>query len=168
MSIVEATLAAARNPVKKEVSEGWDVKKRDLTRKFLGGNIDLDDYRSQQLPLSVPDWAISLPYPGPLYGLLRRIGVNQKETRKITYEERAHYDIARKAGIFNGVHIEFVESDCGKLEESALCGEMNVFISYYIPQDEDPQKVRAIIRDILLAPSEPSEDDLAKLPEGKR
>lgn len=168
MSIVETTVAAARNPVKKEVSEGWDVKKRDLTHKFLSGNINLDDYRSQQLLLSVPDWAVSLPYPGPLYGLLRRIGVDQNETQRITYEERDHYDVARKAGIYNKVHIEFIEKDCEDPTDDLSCGEMSVFISYFIPRDKNPEEVKEIIRNILLAPPEPSEYDLAKLPEGMR
>lgn len=165
MSIVEDARRAARNPVERAKSLDWNRSKSDLTRRFLAKEIDLEDYRTQQERLSIPEWVVTLPFPGPLYGLLRKIGLDKEGSKQITYEERKHYDTAQKAGVYDKVHIEFVGDECSGPNEDTTCGEMNVFISFNIPEDLPPNKVREIIRDILLAPPHPSDDDLAKLPE---
>lgn len=48
--------------------------------------------------------ALTLPYPGPLYGFLRKIGVPQADARRIDDEETAHFQ--RLAQLGGKPHIE--------------------------------------------------------------
>lgn len=163
MSYIERTLNAAQNPVDEEVALEWRKNKEELTRKFFRGEIDGKTYLERQKNYNIPPWVVTIPYPGPLYGLLRRVGVDKKTSSDIAYHERDHYAVSQANHVFGAVHLEFIRKKGDKSSINSNEFAMRVFISFELPDDIDEEKLKSIIKEVLLAPEHPGPEDLAKI-----
>jgi hypothetical protein len=166
-SYVERTRKAAKNPISNEAYSQFISAQRSLTRSFLGGEIDLEKYKEESEKLGEAPSSIELPYPGPLYGLLRSaVKADQETAKKLTYHTRDHYDVARREGVYKNISICFVsEKDQDQEHEGLRIGKIEVSTNFYIPKDVASDEARRIVREVITAPSSLSEDDLARLPE---
>ena len=107
--------------------------------------------------------AIFLPSPGPLYGLLRKLGIDIETCKRVAYEERDHYAAARSLGLKTRISIEFTRKTASELLEGEISQTfVHVYLHYTLPPDANPDQARRMIETISLAPRHPSPDDLAK------
>lgn len=158
MSLVERTRERFKNPLPhKQVTES-QAQFNDLRREFFDGEIDLIEFRRKLSELEETN-GIILYQPGPLYGLLRRLGINKETSRRVADEERAHFQAAKREGLNPRIVINFSKG------EEAQKTYLNAFVYYQIPEEIGSEKMREILIEIALAPEKPSKDDLAKLPE---
>lgn len=167
MSIVERLKEAAQNPVDYDIAKDWREGVYKNTRSFLGSKIDLDDYLSHASALDTPEWVITLPWPGPLYGLLREsIDFDPDTAKKITYHERDHFDVARNNGVYIEIQMAFSYAEEQPfLDQDFKVGSFDIFVIFEIPDDMEEDKAKKLIYDILTAPEKLSPDDLERLPE---
>lgn len=163
MSLVELARQRARNPLSHEEVRKEQEQINQLVRQFCAGEINLRKLREGLFALQGlrETSSVVLNYGGPLYGLLRRLGLDKETARLLADEERAHLQAAERAGLTPRIIFEF--SQCPD-EEGILKQFLNIFVSYQIPEEIGEEQLRQAIREISLAPQEPSEDDLAKLP----
>jgi hypothetical protein len=162
MSLVELAKEKARNPKPREgIINIQDFQNLHIL-EFTKGDIGLVTLRQRLRELGKDRDIIELLSPGPLYGLLRKIGLGKQKANEITEEERAHFLVAKQYGLNSRIIIEFSEANGNK--NSVLPSFMDVYFVYDIPEDIDDDRMRTIIEEISLAPEFPSADDLAKLP----
>ena len=163
VGLVEQALEKAANITYNPEVIGRQSLQNELVRDFMLGNIDFTSLKQGLLHLGQDVDAIVLPSPGPLYGLLRELGVNIDKAKERTAEEKAHYLATKEAGLNSRILIVFSgESD--NSSSGIKKGSMDVFLAYQIPDEMREEEVRSAIQKISLAPESPSADDLAKLP----
>ncbi len=100
---------------------------------------------------------LTLQFPGPLYGLLRKANLSPTEARSITDEERAHYLAAKENKLENPYFVIYISEEGGRKF-------INTFVSYGLDFSRPDEEIRQAIYDISTAPDNPSVNDLAKLP----
>lgn len=163
MGLVEQALERAADITYRPEVIGRQSLQNELVRDFMLGNIDVTSLKQGLLHLGQDENAIVLPSPGPLYGLLRELGVDIDKAKKRTAEEKAHYLAAKEVGLNSRVLIVFSEESVNSTS-GIKKGNMDVFLAYQIPDEMEEEEVRSAIQKISLAPESPSADDLAKLP----
>lgn len=135
-------------------------RKRDdanaLVKGFMTQRTDFATTLHHLRNTDLPTTYLTLPSPGPLYGFLRKLGVSSQEASRITTEERFHYQIANQAGLPSRILVKFTRNESGDIQ-------INVYLSYSLPQSLTEAQARQLIHAISLAPPDPSPDDLAKL-----
>ena len=161
MGYVERAHDIIENPASKENLLKEREEKNELYRQFFSEEISLVELRTQLsfVEERTSESKIGLPWIGPLYGLLRKIGIPQEEVKEVVVEEKEHYISAQIEGIqINGVDlIFFQDSETGK-------NYVKPFLSFNIPEGLSDKKTREVLKRFFLAPENPSEDDLAKIP----
>jgi len=155
MSIIERAQKAI-NECGKGENFDWHKKQNELARKFYNGEIDLDSLR-RGLSQRKRGNEIILPWPGPLYGFLRKIGIDKEKAKRIVEEERGHYQVAREKGLETKIVVEILSG--GSFGNVRGC-QIRVSLAYLIPEGIDEDRLREAIRDISLAVERPSPDDL--------
>lgn len=132
-----------------------------LVRQFCGGEIGLVEFREKLFELQEKGEKIVLDYPGPLYGFLRKFGFDKETARRVTDEEKTHFQVAQKEGLNPRIVLEFSKE---KEEEGIWAHYLDIFVAFQIPNEIEEGKMRKILVEIAIAPEKPSEDDLASLP----
>lgn len=163
MGLVEQALERAADITYRPEVIGRQSLQNELVREFLLGDVDFTSLKQGLLHLGQDENAIVLPSPGPLYGLLRELGVDIDKAKERTAEEKAHYLATKEAGLNSRVLIVFSEESVNSTS-GIKKGSMDVFLAYQIPDEMEEKEVRSAIQKISLAPEFPSADDLAKLP----
>lgn len=161
MSLIERARERAKNPKPHRQIVERQEGSNDLTRQFCSAEINLNTFREKLFKLQKIDDEIVLNNPGPLYGLLRELGLDKESAQEIAEEERAHFRVAQREGLNPRIVLEFSEEID---EEGTLKQYLNALVVYQIPKEIEGKKMRKILKEIALAPEEPSEDDLASLP----
>lgn len=168
MSLVERTLDLARNPkISFKEAEIQQASHNKQVRQFFMGDISLSELNEATKDILNEENSIVLDFPGPLYGLLRRIGFDKNEAKKISFDEKAHYYVAKEEGIkVSKFAIQFSSNDnYNKLSNDTLkTFQYRIYFWFKLPKNMDNDKAREAFRKILLAHEEPSPDDLAKIP----
>lgn len=159
LGIVESLRQALAEPQELVYVEELQNRQNALVRSFMVGELDVDTFRRQLLEINEESLGqtttFSLDYPGPLYGILRRLGADQNTAQSIAEEERAHYSEAIRQGLQARIKIVVAKGNASRL---------SCYVSYQVPEDIETDDLREKIKAVTLAPAEPSEDDLAKLP----
>ncbi|MBI3397157.1 hypothetical protein HY045_01630 [Candidatus Woesebacteria bacterium] len=162
MSYVERAKQILFDPLEYEEVHALQIYTNQLVGGFLDGTITVNQLR-KGLSVRESDKLIKLPYPGPLYGLLRKLGFDQDLCRHIAYEERDHYSAAIAFGLETKIIIQVSKPrEVDNTYPRQLF--LNVYLSFKIPDNIDPNILKEIIRQVVLAPKHPSQDDLAKIP----
>lgn len=163
MPLVEQALGLLKNPPFIDTSDS----STSLEQAFLAGKLSLEEFLSARHSLSETNGIITLPSPGPLYGLLRRLGLDITTCKIITYEERDHLAVAREQGVTN-TQIKIVisrgEEPVSQDPTFPRAVSIQVSLNYSLPKGISDARAREIMTKILLAPSSPSKSDLAKIP----
>lgn len=162
MTLIEQAKYLAKHPLRHEEVLAKQNEINGLVRAFMNREIDIVAFREQLIQLHEnDDMFVVLTHPGPVLGFLLKLGLDPESATNLAEEERAHYRVAQEQGlspkiIFSFSQREIVEEPTGMF--------LNAFVSYEIPDRLDPDTLRYAIRTISLAPENPSQDDLAKLP----
>jgi len=171
MSLVERARATALSP-----KDHTEIVKRqqlanELVRQFYAGKIDLATL-AKSLPKREEEKEIIIEFAGPVYGFLRRIGLDRENAKNLAQEERAHFFKAREYGL-NPYFVFEISQDIDQNGQKRHY--FNSFVFFEIPQNVDPQKAKQIMSEIFSAPGffsvdnlgGYSEDDKKSLPSDK-
>lgn len=157
MGIVERALANKENPVPTMAVTEQQECINILLRAFMNDEISRENLNRGIIEFQEV-YGVRLAFAGPLYGLLRKIGMGQEDARDAAYEERSHFIKARQRNMSPSCNIVFSQDeDTGEMK-------LHIFTRYVLPESQPDEDLKGSIRDISLAPEYPSKDDLAKLP----
>ena len=161
MGYVERAHDIIENPASKENLQEEREEINELYRQFLSEKISRVELSTQLSSVEerTSESKIELPWIGPLYGLLRKIGIPQEEVKEVVVEEKEHYISAQTEGIqINGVCLIFTQDH--------VTGTKYVqpFLLFNIPEGLSDLETREVLERFFLAPENPSPDDLAKIP----
>lgn len=167
MSLVERTLELARNPKISfnEARAQW-TEHNIQVKQFISGDTSLSELNEVTKGIINEENSIILNYPGTLYGLLVKIGLDKEEAKGISVGEKSHLWKAKQEGIRNTKFvIQFSSKEHGNTKNIELkTNDFRVFFWFELPNNLEDNATREIVRRILLEPEKLSEDDLAKIP----
>lgn len=161
MGYIEHARKIIEHPALKEDVEEERKEKNNLYRLCFSEEISLVELRTQLSSVEErsSESTIELPWIGPLYGLLRKIGISRENVKEIVIEEKDHYFSAQTEGIqINGVDLIFFQ------DSKTGINYVQPFLSFNIPEGLSDQETRNKLKRFFLAPEDPSPDDLAKIP----
>lgn len=161
MSLVETAKEKIRHPtISEEVVRSAQAQTAAIMRQFMVGEITLEELRKKWTNVDSLVDPVVLRYPGPLYGLLRSIGFSRADAEDYAEHERAHYRAAQANGLNPLIFLYFT---IGDIKDGVQSYYAHVHVSYELACIGE-QALRDAVSDVLLAPAEPSADDLAHLP----
>lgn len=140
-----------------------------IVAQYLNNDITAEEQYWQLLAIG-EEYAdiprLELPYPGPLYGLLRLgAGWSREKSTDAVIEERSHFDKSRKNGFTPSISIEVEKKRNDKGELEFLYWAFVISHVYSEQASEDKKRAnREELREVFIAPTTLSPDDMAKLP----